>query len=406
MIPLPALGIDLLASETKLPEGTVREADNVDITSEGVYSRRKGSTLSFATAEAHSLHKTPRGVLVGIGATLYAIAGGSLQAVCPLVSAAPLDFTEYNGHTYFTNGSLCAWIPSNEASARRVGASLPDVLPALSITSGTLDAGLYSIGLTRVDDRGEESGMKVLGQVNLLNGGGILLTGLQVDLSCQYRAYITPANGDTFYLSEEFSGAFAQFAVTRKPDGAQPTSRFLAPMPAGTFIRGYAGRLYVAKGDTLWYSEALRPHLTDPRHNFIKFVGEIKFVEALAGGLYVGDSRGVWFLTGLEPSQFAQRFVSSAEPVKRSSLVLPGTAFKPDLAQTSTELAVWLSTEGYMLGRPDGQVTALHPERIRVAAGLEGRSRFVVRDGNKQIITLVAATTASGFGVAIDTTLQ
>jgi hypothetical protein len=68
------------------------------------------------------------------------------------------------------------------------------------------------------------------------------------------------------------------------------------------------------------------------------------------------------------------------------------------------DVAVWLSTEGYMLGRPSGDVVSLHPDRVRVAAGLEGRSRFLVRNGVKQIITLVAATTTTGNGVAIDTT--
>lgn len=408
-IPLPTLGVDLLSDETGLMEGAVRSADNVDIRRDGGFKRRAGYEVKVAGADFHSLYHSGRGTLVARGQRVYALDTETFapSLLCEMGSDSPVDFTEANGHLYFINRGSFWWVPNDEASPRRVGVPLPDAMPDASASpNGALAAGTYVVALSRVDDRGEESQTKLLGRIALPNGGGILLTGVQVDLTCSYRVYLSPPDGDALYLSEEFSGGFAQYVVTRPPDGAIRTSQHLKPLPAGSFVRGHGGRLYVAASDTLWFSEPLRPHLHNPQHNFIKFTGEIKFVEAVEAGLYVGDERGVWLLPGKDPAQFQMRLVSSARPVARSSVKLSGAHFDQKVTQSDLDVAVWLSTEGYILGRGTGDVVSLHPERVRVAAGLEGRSRFVVRDGVKQIITLAAATTTSGFGVATDTSMQ
>lgn len=408
-IPLPNRGIDLLTGDVGLPAGTVRKADNVDIRADGSFRRRAGYDIAVAGADFHSLHKAPRGVLVGRGDKVYALDLETFAptALCAMGSTEPVEFTEFNGHTYFINPASFWWIPADDTAPRRVGVREPASLPDLvAHPNGTLLPGEYAVGLSRLDERGEESRTVLVGQVTLTGTGGIQLTGLPQDLMSSYRVYLTPPGGEVLYLSEQFSGAFSQFVVTRMPDGAQRTTQHLRPMPPGDFVRAHGGRLYVAAGDRVWFSEALRPHMHDPRHNFIQFVGRISFIEAVAGGLFVGDERGVWFLSGKDPEQFQMQLVSSPTAVRRSSLVLSGAHFDKRLTETDLDVAIWLSTEGYMLGRPSGDVFSFHPERVRVAAGLEGRSRFVVRDGVKQVITLVAATTASGYGVAIDTTLQ
>ena len=118
----------------------------------------------------------------------------------------------------------------------------------------------------------------------------------------------------------------------------------------------------------------------------------------------MGDDRGVWFLPGNEPEQI--RRVTAVRAIRRSSVLVSGAHFDKNVTQSDQECAVWLSEEGYMLGRFTGDAVSLHPERVRVAAALEGRSRFIVREGVKQIITLTAATTAPCFGIATDTTSQ
>ena len=405
---LPKLGLDLMSGETDLPDGSVRRAENVDISSDGSFQRRVGYSVAVPGADFHSLHTSSRGTLVARGTKVYALDTNTFapSLLCDTGSHSPVEFIEYNGHTYLINEGSFWWIPA-DGTIRPVGVAQPNILPDVAPSdTGALPAGAYTIALSRVDDRGEESGTKMLGSVHLPNGGGILLTGLQTFLDGGYRVYLTPPNGDALYLAEEFSSAFSQYLVTSPPDGAIRNSQHLAPMPAGSFVRWHAGRLFVAKGDTVWFSEALRPHLYDPRYNFIRFVGPIRFIETIPGGLYVGDDRGVWWLGGTEPTQLKQILVSSARAIARSSIRLSGLHFDRKITETDMDVAVWLSEEGYFIGKNSGDAVSLHPERVRVAADLEGRSVFLIRDGVKQIITLVAATTTSGYGVAIDTAIQ
>lgn len=406
-LPLPALGVDLLSEETGLVERTVRRAENVDIHRNGTIRRRGGYTIHTAGDGFQALFASPHGLLAQRWGNVYRLDTEALLPLklCDTGSFAPVDFSVHNGHTYFGNDASLWWIPANETTPRRVGVDLPAALPDIEAhASGSLPVGNYIVALSRMDDRGEESATKVLGRIELPAGGGVRLYGMAPDLGATYRVYLTPPDGEALYLAETFFGAFSEYVVTQKPDGAIRSTQHLAQLPGCDFIRGHAGRIYVARGDTVFFSEPLRPHLHDPRHNFVKFSGRVRFIEAVAGGIYVGDDRGAWFLPGNQPEEI--RPASSARAVRRSSLRVSGAHFNKDVTQSDQDCAVWLSEEGYMLGRATGDVVSLHPERVRVDAGLEGRSRLLVRNGIKQIVTLVSASQSATYGVALDTSMQ
>lgn len=403
---LPTNGVDLLSDETGLSAGYVRRAENVDILRGGGFRRRAGHVLQSAGEGWHSLFSGKRGVLVGVGTELRSL---DTQTFITALKADfgvddPFDFVEYNGHTYVCNSGGLWWIPADSSEARRAGVALPNPLPNVrSVQQGALLPGRYAVAISRVDTRGEESPTRLFGILDL--DGAVELSGLPIEPGARYRVYLTPPDGDVLYLAAEFDAVFATFVVGEIPDGAQRTTQHLSPMPGGEFVRWHAGRLYVLSGDVLHFSQPLRPHLTDLRHDFIQFQNA-KFVEPVSGGIFVGDDRGVWFLTGNEPGEFKFQQVSSAVAMRRSSLRLSSSHLPRTLRLPEQECAVWLSTEGYMVGTESGQVIALHPDRVRLAATLEGRSRFVIRNGVKQIITLTAASATSGYGVALDTSIQ
>lgn len=402
LIPLPARGVDMLSDEAALPSGYVRRAENVDLGRDGVFTRRDGYEPVTAGAGFHSLYAGSRGVLVGVGSGLYSFDPftQALTFKADMAVDAPFDACEYNGHTYICGPGALHWIPADSSAARAVGVAPPNPLPSVSAHSaGALTPGDYAVAISRVDSRGEESPTKLLGTYTLT--AGLRLDGLPLESGARYRVYLTPADGDVLYQVAEIAATFASYVIGELPEGAPRTTQHLAAMPAGEFIRWHAGRLYVAHGDIIHYSEALRPHLTDPRHNFIQFVG-LKFFEPVTGGIYVGDSRGVWFMPGSDPEQFKLQRVAPEVAVRRSSLILSSGHLPEALNIPEQVCAVWLSTVGYVVGTANGQIIALHPERVRLAAGLEGRSRFIVRNGVKQIITLVAASTTTAYGVALD----
>lgn len=400
-IAMPVRGVDLLSPDTAIPRGYARRVENVVIGRDGTITRRAGRQLLVEGGGFHSIEQTAHGLLVGRGVGLYRITDDPQhpEPLTHLGAASLIDFTDYNGHTYLTNGTGVWWIPSDEDAPRPCGVSLPSTLPTISVAdTGALPAGTYSVALSLVDDRGEESRAVMLGQVTLPVSGGIRLNGLEVDLSSRYRVFLTPPDGDVLYLSEEFSGAFSQYLVSRPADGAMRRTQHLQPIPAGQFIRGRNGRLYVAKDNILWFSQALRPHLIDPRHDYIQFVGQIRFIEPLSIGLLVADDRGVWLLEGDDPSNARMRQVSVAKAVTGSSKRIPsGTVLRADDVAASV---LWLSEEGYIIASDLGEVRALNSGQVRVPTDQRGRTVVVKRDGAVQILTLVAATEIYGDSIA------
>lgn len=403
-IPLPARGIDLLSDETQMPAGTVRAAVNVDIDRSGQPRRRQGSTLAISGADMGSLRKWGNALIAVSGAQIVSIHPDTL-AVTPLhtmPSHADVDYTEHNGDLY-------AATPFNLLRLRAgainpVGVRLPDVLPDVAAhPAGSLTAGQYTVAVSVVDSTGEESPAKIIGQVQVTTG--LILTGLPSGHT--WRVYLSPPDGDLLYLSEEFTSFMPQHVLGSYPQGAACATLNLSPMPGGHLVRAQGGRLFVARGDTLWFSEPLRPHLTAPRRSFIQFVGRIRLLEFVDGGAYVGDERGVWWLAGSDPTQYALKLASDAVPVALSSIVAPAHQLGVSGSASTQDMALWLSSHGHMLGAPGGQVAALNSDRIRLAPEISGRTALLLRDGTTQVITLTAAPgPASLFGLAIDTQPQ
>jgi hypothetical protein len=409
-IPLPNLGIDMLANQTVMRSGTVRYAANVDIRTDGVFSRRDGYALKVGGSGFKGVYSSSRGTLVQRGNFIYVYNDSTyaLSMLCDMGGDTPASFLDYAEGLYICNETAHFWIPSTGTpSVRKVGVSLPDRLPEVVASSaGTLAPGKYGIGYAWVDDRGEESPTKFLGVFELT--AGVTLSGLTVKSGYSHRIYITTKDGEALYLADEWPALLTTYNVNTATNGALCSGLHLSPMPCGQLVKGSSGRLYVAKDDTLWFSEPLRPHLTRLSHNFVKFVGQIRFFEAIGPGVYVGDDAGVWWFDGTDPEKFQMRNASNALAIKRSSLSVAASIFGDRFRNTENTVALWLSTQGYMVGSPNGEVTPLHPERVRLAADLEGKSVFLLRNGIRQVITLTAAAVPADpiFGAAIDTPLQ
>lgn len=396
-IPLPILGIDMLSDETELPAGTARSVVNVDLGTTTI-KRREGYDIVRAAARSLTgIHDFDGRLLMGEGADLVEVDIDTFDAtsLCSMHAVAPIDFHVYNESLYVCGPAALWRIPKGGGAPRRVGVVPPSLPDAVAHGYGTLTRGRYGIAVSLVNDDGEESPAYMLGYLDL--AAGLRLVDVPVLPGCKWRVYLTPPNGDVLYLAEEFDALLDQHAVTVYPGGAQCQTLHLTPMPAGDFVRGFAGRLYVALGGALWYSEALRPHLMSRRSNFVRFEGNIRFVEVVAGGAFVGDDAGVWWLAGADPTAWVKRKVSKALALRRSSLLLAGEHFG-----ATGDVVLWLSTEGYYLGTADGGVRQLQPGRIAIDPKTEGRSVFLNRGGNKQVITLTATPAATAYRLAIN----
>ena len=406
--PLPIMGVDVLSDETALVKGAVRSAVNVDIRRAGGFSRRVGQTLRLSGNDYHSIWGAQqRGtMLVAKGSELLRLNEDlSTSPLATLNSADPLAYTEYNGNVYWTSKSTIGWLPADAATARPVGVPVPEAVPALSATNGGLLPGKYGVVLTHLDERREEGGATEVQFIDLPEGGGILLSGLPQRMGWAFRIYITDPNGEVFHRAEEVPAVFPSYTIAQTATGGDCDTQFLTPMPAGEFITWLGGRLYTAKLGTLYFSEALRPHLHNRAHNAIPFSGFISFVEAVTDGLYVGDSRGVWFLSGTDPTKFVLKLVSPHRAVRRSGTKV-GPGFFPEKKVPSTNpVALWLGVTGYVVGMDGGATVELQPERVKVPTGLVGRTTILGRRGMKQAVTPVNSTSTVAFGTAVDSVI-
>ena len=402
-IPLPSLGVDLISDETQMPAGAVRAAVNVDIDKHGQPRRRHGHALVLSGPDIGSLRAW--------GGQLIAVRDSELVSVDPasmavttlfaLPNHGAADYTEHNGSLYIATSS--ALLRMRNGAVAPVGVRLPDALPTVSAhPAGALAAGQYTVAVSVVVG-GEESPAAIIGRVQV--AAGLILT--DIPTGHTWRVYLSPPDGDALYLSEEFTAFLPQQVLGSYPQGAPCSTLNLTHMPGGHLVRTQGGRIFVARGDTLWFSEPLRPHLTAPRRNFVSFVGRIRLLEFVDGGAYVGDDRGVWWLGGEDPSQYSMRLASDSVPVAMSGLTAASHTLGVSGSVGASDVALWLSSHGHMVGAPGGQITALNAERIRLAPEVSGRSTLLTRDGTTQVITLTAAPgPAPIFGLAIDTQPQ
>lgn len=398
---MPVEGIDLLSPDTGVKQGRARMVLNADIHRDGTITRREGRTRITQGADFHSIRNTAAGLLVGKGQSLVRMdpATTAPTLLGNLGDYGPFDFTEYNGKVYVLTARNGVFVLLQDGTPVRCGVALPDTLPDITASeTGALPAGRYAVALTKTSLEGEESPAAVLGTVELPNGGGIKLTNLETDLDAQYRVYLTAPDGQVLRLSEEFYAGFSEYVVTRYPDGAACNTQSLKPLPGGTFIRGYKGRLLIAAGDIVWHSEAMRQHLHDPTGGFTRFNGPIRLLEPAQDGVYVGDSAGVWFLAGNDITQAQMIKVSSAQAIAGTAINVPGSLARRN--DITGDLVVWLSSEGYVLASQGGQAVALHADRVRIDPSITGSSALVFKDGAARLITMTGAGSAFGFGLA------
>jgi len=142
----------------------------------------------------------------------------------------------------------------------------------------------------------------------------------------------------------------------------------LAPMPGGSEIHAWRGRLIVVRGNSLIWSEALRYGAYSAARNFIRFGERIFWAVPMSTGIYVGLRNEVVFLAGTDPNQF------TIKPVGGESA--PGVAALLDTRHSGKggeELALWFTDVGIAIGRPSGEVSYPQAERLKGLSLLPGK---------------------------------
>ena len=351
------MGIDMLSADDALPRDqsgknviAVRDAVNVDITREGKLSRRAGARR-IGTQRVDRLH--PLGFAVANG-QICRVEGETLVPIATLASAGPVDFCEVNGEIVIST--------TNSLTVLRGGVPVPmaaptPAQPALEVlTTGGLTKGRYGVAISTMSG-GIESGLSPATFVDVPEGGGIQIGNLPAGA----QVYRTQPNGDVLYRAGIDAvlglGALGRIAQTR----------FMEPLPSGEWVRLWRGRLVTARGRFLRMSEPMRYGLWNPREGFVQFPEPIQFFEPVDGGIYVGQRSTVLFLRGKSLDELVLDETGARAPVRGSStLIEPGVLGMQQ--PPSSDCALWLADNGFVLGMPTGQVVEPQGQRIRLSA--------------------------------------
>ena len=398
------LGINNVAKVTALPEEALRDALNVDLDNSGKPRIREGRTKVYNGTQVHSLHGATCGTVFVEGAELKSLLPDySASSIGDLVSHSRVDYAEVNDTTYLTNG-FEVWKLDADANIELNGVAHPEgqPIPGFSSLVGSLESGRYLIAVTFVND-GEESGATLAVEVTTSQRGAITLSAIpQSSDATHVRIYCTEPGGQTLREFAEIPMGTTSYVITRTVQGRVLETQFMRRLPAGRLIAHFKGRLLIAKGNTLYYSEALRYGLYSPANNFISFAEDITIVQPVEDGVYVVADK-TYFFNGTNPREFQQIVVSEYRAIFGTGLTTNGSVFSSEVVG---EVAYWYSEVGAMLGLPGGGVRPLMENSVALPSYEEGVTCMRKENGIRQAVTALRGSgTAAKFALGDEFTV-
>lgn len=389
-------GVNNVLDVHELGKDFLREGVNVDIDRAGKVRRRRGYTLKSAGV-CHSLwsHESwPFALLVKSGqlTRLTYVDGAEVLATLSSVRAyRRMSYTALNEYAYLSNG-VERLVVSQQGVVGQWGVDGPGGQPALSLVSGVGGAapGTYQVAVTFVSSSGEESGTGQAAAITVPDTGSysIGLSGIPQPGSGRIRIYVSGPNGATLYHSHDIMAGTSTFQVSRQGQGRALETMFHDRVPPCSIVRAHRGRLYMAVGDTVYYTPALRYGLYKLHTNYFRFPSTVTMIQPVDGGLYIGTSKQVVFLPGDDPTSMRQQQVDGFGAVPYTGMSTD--RFSYDEKVPPAPCALWWSTNGVLFcGRADGTVVPVTQNRLALPSYAAGATMLREADGIRQIVSVL-----------------
>jgi hypothetical protein len=352
----------------------LRNAVNVDLTASGSLQRRKGSTLTQAGTDCHSLWGENDRTFYADGTTLYEYPRTVVRT--GLTPGMRISYTfAPSGDIYWTNGIVLERI-SGSASGP---ASLPTPNPQPTVTAsagGSFKAGQYQVCITAVGPDGEESGATWPVQVSVPDSGRIEITNLPGSL---VSIYLSSQNGDVLFHAVTISAS--SYILPLMPTlGVQLQTLGLRPMPAGQIVRYFNGRVLVASDNTLYIGEPYAGALYNPAKGYVPLPARVTLLEPADNGVYLVADKTYW-LAGKDPDKAELREVLPYGAVE-------GTGGRMEAGND----VWWFSTRGVVVGNEAGEVNNIQEETVSVEAAQTGATLYREQDGMRQLVSSLFGT--------------
>lgn len=367
----------------KTDEGSfVRAAVNADLTPQSTFKRRQGSALAVAGTDCHSLWSNGTDTYFADYDTLYHLSPTMVKTAvsAQVVPGQQVSFADVNGAIYCSTGSELFRL-SGASTAVKAGIVPPNVSPTLlAAAGGALPAGIYQVTISFIAPSGEESGALKPVFVTVPENGSLTISGIQVSAGYLTAVYLSPPNGDVlFRITKTTSAALPAITIQPQSNASRARTILLARMPPGQIVRYADGRLIVASGNILYYSELFAPALHNPAKSYIPFASNITMIRPCEGGIYVSADETYWIAGDL-----ASASIDTVLPYK--------AVFGTDSEVPNSNNVWWMSERGMVVGSPGGQVENVQEKFVAVNAATAGASLYREQDGMRQMLSSLFGT--------------
>ena len=353
-------GINNVNDVSMLPPGCLQSAMNVLLDSGGVATPREG--YSFLSAGANSLFEfngRHYGVLNNMVCEFTDVGARAMYG--PITGT--VTWTVLNNEPLFVSNAVLGRVSNDRVML--IGVEEPgavyvspgqhaDALEFVGgIPAGIRKLGMFYMACSFVSEDGEE------GPLSAAYAATSITVPLPLDsIIKRARVYQTNDEGDVLYeLTETTPGATVAVDTTRERFGRQADTQYKSRMIGGAYARYWRGRLLVARGRTLYFSEPLRYGLYDRSSGHVTFEARIDFIEPVAGGIFVAlKGLGVRFLAGDTPGKWEQRVATPVPAQPGTSMTVPAIQMKIEMQNPPDWVAVWFSTNGFVVGLPTGEL--------------------------------------------------
>lgn len=382
-------GLNNVLPEDRIKPNELTEATNLNIDESGKISSRAGFALTASTTSAHSLTAVSNKLIYVDGTSLMQSLDGITSTVLRtgLTPGAKMRYADLVGRLYMTNGKQTGVVDS--LGSRSLGLDIP-ALPTAATTSGELPAGRYSYSMTYVRSDGQESGAPRSGTIEISAGQGISFTNLPVSSDSGVvgkRIYVSSAGGEELFLTHSLAAGTTSAVYRGYRQGIVPLiTMHKGPPPAGTALAFFNGRLYIAQGNVLWFTDLYNYELVDYRKNFVQFEDAIQTVAAVDDGLFVGTSTQTYFLRGKAAGELEQVAVANYGTIAGSEVTINGYRLGKDGTQGLTK--GWVSTNGLCVGVSGGEVINLSNNTYNISSAKFGASLYKDKPIPQVVISL------------------
>ena len=183
-------------------------------------------------------------------------------------------------------------------------------------------------------------------------------------------------------VKDGISWDYEKPAETRYPDG----DRVYSDPPIGSIVRAYSGRVYIAEGNTLWYSEPFGPNLFRKATGYIKMPGRIVMIAPVLSGMFVSTEFKIYFLTGTNPKEFIQHTLTQYPAIEGTDVEVDGISLKGgEISPFPCQM--FTTREGICVRTSEGKLVNLTYDTLEYPNAKRGSAVYT---GSKYIVSLEA----------------